>query len=478
MNEFLWGIYPYVCIVLFFAVPVIRMATRPFSWSTRASSLFQRQSLGLASTLLHWGLLLVLVGHLIGLFGGLLGSEASIQAFFWTGLVGGVFVLLGSLLALWRRLRIPEVRAMSQHDDYVVHLFLILIVGIRLYQVIAHRIFGIAYNASSWVASLWRFDPQPELMASASVLTQLHVFLALTFFAYFPFTKLVHAWTYPVNYFVRPYQSMRTQRYRFQRKWELAMRSDKSWLVYGLGTVALVFVVFGFLLGRASEAVATVDGDPQMTPDGRLLGEALYVSQCARCHGVSGRGDGAGAKSPTFGAPPRDLVSGAYRFVSTTTGVASSDDLRRTIREGLPPAGMPAFDELTDAQVDSLVAVLNRMRGGEPPGLEPIPLPTEEERRRADMDTGATLYRTHCGVCHGDQGEGDGPAGQGFAEPTGEPILPANFRSGKLKTGTSTEDVYIRMSSGVPPFMPAFHQTLDPVQRWSIARLVTTRFVP
>lgn len=350
MSRFLWGVYPYVCATLFFVIPVIRMATRPFSWSTRASGMFGRETLGLASLLLHWGILLVLLGHVAGLFGGVLGSEASIQFFFWSALIGGFGVLLGSLIALYRRVAVPEVRATSQADDYVVHLFLIPIVTLALYQVLAHRIFGITYNASSWFASLWRLSPQPELMASASFLTQLHVFLALTFFAYFPFTKLVHVWTYPINYFVRPYQSMRTVRYRFQRKWEFALRSDKSWLVYGLGGVALMFALAGGLLGRASVAGAVGPGAGEATlSDGRLMGQALYVSQCARCHGISGRGDGAGARSRTFGAPPRDLTAGQYRFISTTNGVASDEDLERTIRRGLPSSGMPAFPQLTDA---------------------------------------------------------------------------------------------------------------------------------
>lgn len=53
MSRFLWGVYPYFCATLFFVIPVIRMATRPFSWSTRASGMFNRDTLGLASLLFH-----------------------------------------------------------------------------------------------------------------------------------------------------------------------------------------------------------------------------------------------------------------------------------------------------------------------------------------------------------------------------------------------------------------------------------------
>src|SRR5690606_16841992 len=73
VNSFLWSVYPYLCIGLFFVVPIIRMATKPFEWSTRASGLFTRTALGAGSSFFHWGLLLIATGHLLGLYGGLLG---------------------------------------------------------------------------------------------------------------------------------------------------------------------------------------------------------------------------------------------------------------------------------------------------------------------------------------------------------------------------------------------------------------------
>lgn len=471
MTRFLWGVYPYICATLFFVVPVMRMVTRPYSWSTRASGLFNRRTLGVASLLLHWGIVLVLLGHLAGLFGGLLGSEAAIQFFFWSALIGGGAILVGSGIALYRRLAIPEVRAMSQVDDYVVHLFLLPIVGLALYQVLVHRIFGIAYNASSWFASLWRLAPQPELMSAASLLTQLHVLLALTFFAYFPFTKLVHVWTYPINYFVRPYQSVRTMRYRFQRRWEFALRSDKSWLLYGLGGAALVLALAGALLGRASIAGASGPLGTEALPDGRLSGPALYVSQCARCHGVSGRGDGAGAASPTFRAPPRDLTAGQYRFISTTNGMASNDDLRRIIRDGLPLSGMPAFSQLSEAQVTSLVAVLDALwkdRSPSGPAVEVPPRPAFESDTAGE---GEAIYRTHCLSCHGELGRGDGPVAASLPTP------PANLAAGELKAGTDPVQIYLRVAAGIPPLMPSFRTVLSPDSIWAVVNHVEARFV-
>lgn len=244
MTNLIWGVYPYVVFTLFFVVPVIRMVFRPYSFTTRASGLFGHRLQGLAMHLFHWGIFAVFFGHVAGFVGGGLGLDAWVDlAFYWLALIGGLMVLAGSVMALVRRLTVPEVRAMSnQHDDYLVHVFLIAILGIGLYQVVVEQIFGFAYVVAPWFVSIWTFSPEPEIMEGASLLTRVHVFLALTFFGYFPFTKMVHFWTVPINYFVRPYLVMRTNRFHSEDRWEFALRSDKSYLIY-LGATILIGVI-------------------------------------------------------------------------------------------------------------------------------------------------------------------------------------------------------------------------------------------
>ena len=493
MNNFLWGVFPYLCIVLFFIVPIIRMATRPYSWSTRASGLFGRQLLGVASTMFHWGLVLLLAGHVVGLIGGVMGSRSAVDFFFWSALLGGILVLIGSFMALMRRIRVPEVRAMSRPEDYIIQCFLIAIVGIALYQVLVDKIFGIAYTASSWTASLWTLTPQPELMESASFLTKLHVFLALVFFAYFPFTKLVHFWTFPVNYFVRVPQSMRTQKYRFQRKWEFALRSDKSWLVYGLAIVAIGFLISGGLLGSPSSATASNVPTTIASSEGDVLaGYPLYVSQCARCHGEDGYGDGAGMDSPTFDALPRNFVANGemnatYHFASTDNAVASDDDLFRVIAEGLEGSGMPAFPDLTVAQIVSLVDVLNEFRAAGPKPGNAIHVGEAPEATQASVTRGADLFAANCASCHGADGSGNGDQIKySWRETSPEvfQIIPAaDLVNGEIKFGASAEDIFTRITVGVPggaagsELMMSF-KTMPAEDRWAIVHYVMEEVIP
>jgi nitrate reductase gamma subunit len=503
MNTLLWGVFPYVALTLFFVVPFIRMIYRPYGITTRASGMFNRDILGLASLCLHWGILLLFIGHLIGLFGGVLGSQTWVNVFFWVGFAGGVLAVIGSVLALLRRHMVPEVRALSQLDDYLVHYFLIAIMGIALYQALIDRIWGISFGAGAWWASLWRLQPEPELMASAGWLTQTHVFLALAFAAYFPFTKLIHMWTYPVNFFVRPYQAMRTTAQKFRRPWEFGLRSDKSYLTYTSLAVIGLFVGVGLFLrmpGTEEPATAPVAAAETPAPErtaqavsfpaaGRQeqraavsqeqTGYPLYVSQCARCHGVNGDGIAPGMNSPRFGTLPRDLTAGQYRFVSTQSGVASDEDLRHVIVAGLPSSGMPGFPALSGAQVDSLVDYLDRIWVDRPdpgPAVDITPTPTFTA---AMAEAGRQLYADNCAGCHGADGVPD-PAFT-LEDLPGHFIAPANLAAGEVKAGADPVELYFRIAAGIPngdaPLMPAFSY-LTPEEIWAMVAYLRRDILP
>jgi nitrate reductase gamma subunit len=482
MTDILWSAYPYLCFTLFFTVPIIRMAFRPYSWTTRASGLFNTGFLGLASLLLHWGLAFVLVGHVAGWIGGVLGYASWITFFYWVGLIGGISTLAGCVMALLRRMNVPEARAMSQTDDYIVLLFLIAILGLGLYQVLIDQIFGVSYTVGAWFASVWAFSPQPELMVSAGLVTQLHVIIALGFLAYFPFTKMVHLWTLPVNYFVRPYQSMRTVRLWAQRQWEFSLRSDKSYLVYTLAFFLVSAFVISLFLGTPTlsgyQEAATRQSE--VNPD--LTGYALYVSQCARCHGNSGAGDGPGANSPTFAALPRNLVAGDYRFVSTNNGVASDADLYRIAAEGLPSAGMPAFKELSEPQLLSLVEVMGFLWKDRPEPGETILIEARPPSAEEDTALGKELYVDLCAMCHGEQGRGDGEAAEFALDAQGNIVRPADFTKGKLKAGRDPQQLYLRIMAGIPGddsdwLMPP-HDFLTTEEVWALIDYLESEILP
>lgn len=65
-----------------------------------------------------------------------------------------------------------------------------------------------------WFRGLFAANPQPELMATAPLLYQVHAISAWFLFALWPFSRLVHAWSYPVLYLGRPWILYRGYRTR------------------------------------------------------------------------------------------------------------------------------------------------------------------------------------------------------------------------------------------------------------------------
>jgi nitrate reductase gamma subunit len=212
MNEFFFIVFPYIALTLFFVVPIIRRHFGGFAWTTRASGFFERPAMGIAALAIHWGLIVLVTGHLFGLIGGLAVKAGWVDLFHWIGLAGGVAVFYGFCLALIRRIVVPEMRAVSQVDDYLVLCLLIAIVSAGLYPVIADKSFGLSYAVAPWVRDIFTLSPEVGGMAGLALISKIHVILAFAFLAYFPFTKMVHMWTLPLGYLARPYQTMRSYR--------------------------------------------------------------------------------------------------------------------------------------------------------------------------------------------------------------------------------------------------------------------------
>jgi nitrate reductase gamma subunit len=223
MDNFFFIGLPYITLLLFVGGSFYRAFTGArtafrdptatargdFAWTTRSTGFFGRASIGPAALCLHWGLLTLGLAHIIGFIGGALGLASWVDFFRWVGMAAGVLVFYGASWAFVRRLKVSQLRAMSTREDFLVLLFVITISGFGLYHSAIQLAWGVSYSAGPWIAGLFELQPDASRMAGAPLTVKLHVIIALLFFAYFPFTKLVHAFSYPFSYFTRPYISMR-----------------------------------------------------------------------------------------------------------------------------------------------------------------------------------------------------------------------------------------------------------------------------
>ena len=218
MNEFLFVIFPYLCLTTFVVGHLWRYRYDKFGWTTRSSQLYENRLLRIGSPLFHFGMLGVVGGHIIGLlvpqswtdWAGV--SEHAYHVVAVTGgLLAGVMAVVGMAILIYRRRTVGPVFSATTRMDKVMYAFLGAVIVLGMWNTIAGSILTVGgeYNyregVSVWYRSFLAFHPDAALMARAPLGFQLHALVAFGLFALWPFTRLVHVFSAPVGYLTRPY---------------------------------------------------------------------------------------------------------------------------------------------------------------------------------------------------------------------------------------------------------------------------------
>lgn len=224
MHNFLFGIYPYIALAVLLVGSIARYETDPFTWKTSSSQLLRRKQLVIGSIFFHLGILVIFAGHLVGLLTpiwifdalGISHTFKQLLAMVGGG-IAGVFGLIGGIMLFHRRWTDSRIRATSSFADIAVLVLLIsqLVLGLLTIFVSANHLDGHEMvTFMTWAQGIFTFQADAAAnIEHAALIFKLHIFLGLTIFLVFPFTRLVHMLSVPVRYFVRPgYQIVRSRR--------------------------------------------------------------------------------------------------------------------------------------------------------------------------------------------------------------------------------------------------------------------------
>ncbi|MEV5575070.1 respiratory nitrate reductase subunit gamma [Spirillospora sp. NPDC052269] len=212
----LWVAVPYVCLAVFAVGHVWRYRQDQFGWTSRTSQLLEHRWLRWGSPLFHLGAFMVIGGHVVGLAVPDSWTEAAgiTEHMYHTaatvlGSIAGVTMVAGLGMLCARRLLNRQIRLGTNRSDKLLFPLLSVTVLLGMTATAAHNVFGPGYDyretVSVWFRGLFSLHPHPEAMAGAPLLFQLHALTACLLFAAWPFTRLVHVWSAPIGYLVRPY---------------------------------------------------------------------------------------------------------------------------------------------------------------------------------------------------------------------------------------------------------------------------------
>lgn len=224
LDNLLFGYYPYICLAVFFIGSLLRFDRDQYTWKSDSSQLLRRGQLRLGSNLFHIGVLFLFFGHFFGMltphfvYEHFIGAGAKQLVAMVTGGIAGTLGFIGLTLLLHRRLTEPRIRATSKTSDIVIAalLWVQLLLGLATIPLSAQHLDGsMMLLLAEWAQRIVTFRAgAPELLAEAGWVFKTHMFLGMTIFLIFPFTRLVHVWSgfASVLYVFRPYQVVRARR--------------------------------------------------------------------------------------------------------------------------------------------------------------------------------------------------------------------------------------------------------------------------
>lgn len=222
LHQFVFGIYPYIALSIFLLGSLIRFDREQYTWKSESSQLLHRGSLRMGNILFHIGIIGLFFGHAVGLLTplwvwdmlGVSHHAKQIVAMVAGGMMGGL-CLIGLVLLLVRRFSNDRLRAVTTIKDKIVMLWILatLLLGLSSIFVSASHTDGHLMTLfMQWAQHVMTLRGDAgQFIADAPLLFKVHLFMGMSLFAIFPFTRLVHVWSgfASVGYLGRAYQLVR-----------------------------------------------------------------------------------------------------------------------------------------------------------------------------------------------------------------------------------------------------------------------------
>ncbi|MFY0621017.1 MAG: respiratory nitrate reductase subunit gamma [Pelagimonas sp.] len=224
MHNFFFGIFPYIALGVGIMGTIARYERDPFTWKSSSSQLLRTKQLRLGSILFHIGVIVIFLGHFVGLltpiqvFDALGISHGAKQVLaVVAGGIAGIMALVGGGILFHRRWTDPRIRQTSSFWDIAILGMLLaqLVLGLgTIFVSLGHLDGHEMVKFMSWAQGIFTFDGKAaSYIQDVAFVFKLHLVLGLTIILVFPFTRLVHMLSAPVRYLWRPgYQVVRSRR--------------------------------------------------------------------------------------------------------------------------------------------------------------------------------------------------------------------------------------------------------------------------
>ena len=213
-NTFMFSYYPYIAIFIFILGSLYRYENNQYTWKSGSSQILENKLLFWGSNLFHFGILFLIFGHFFGLltpkilYSKIISPDKKQIIAMTFGGIAGIFCFIGLTLLIYRRMSNLRVFFTSNKTDIIILLMLYvqLLIGLSSIVISYEHIDNpnTMIALANWVQGIFLFTPDLYLFViNEHWLFKCHLFLGMTILLFFPFTRLVHAFSFPYLYLLR-----------------------------------------------------------------------------------------------------------------------------------------------------------------------------------------------------------------------------------------------------------------------------------
>lgn len=222
LHQFIFGIYPYIALAIFLFGSLARFEREQYTWKSDSSQMLHGGNLRVGNILFHVGVLGLFFGHLVGLLTpvivwGTVGISHGLKQMI-AIVAGGIFgtlCMVGLLILMHRRFTDARISAVTKTGDKILLIWIFITLGLGLstiFESAKHSDGHMMVLLMTWAQHIVTFKGDAAgFIVSAPLLFKLHLFMGLSLFVIFPFTRLVHVWSgfASVTYISRAWQLVR-----------------------------------------------------------------------------------------------------------------------------------------------------------------------------------------------------------------------------------------------------------------------------
>lgn len=221
LHDFLFGIYPYICMGVFVIGSLIRFDRDQYTWRSGSSQMLRARQLRWGSNLFHYSILFLFFGHFFGLltphwaYGWAIAPADKQLVAVTAGGIAGAVCFVGLSLLLHRRLYDARIRRTSTYADT----FILVLLWVQLSLGLITLPFSLGHSdglamlkLSGWAQAIVTFQGgAADVIRGLDFPYLAHLVLGMTLFLVTPFTRLVHIFSAPVWYLFRSWQIVRVR---------------------------------------------------------------------------------------------------------------------------------------------------------------------------------------------------------------------------------------------------------------------------